>query len=111
MQFNRINNIVGWVVALVACTVYIMTAEAGGSFWDCGEFLACAFTLSTPHPPGAPLHILVGKIFTMFPTASDVGLRMNYLSVLSSALTVLLLYLVITKVIKNWRGNPINLTE
>jgi len=111
MDFKLINRISGAFVFLFSFIVYMITVQPTLSFWDCGEFLACAFTLSTPHPPGAPLHILVGKIFTMFPTAADVGLRMNYLSVLSSALTVLLLYLVITKVIKNWRGNPINLTD
>ena len=91
--------------------MYVITVQPTLSFWDCGEFLACAFTLSTPHPPGAPLHILVGKIFTMLPLASDVGLRMNYLSVLSSAFSVLFLYLVSVKVIRNWRGNPNSLYD
>ena len=36
MQFKKINNLTGWAVFLVAATVYILTAEAGGSFWDCG---------------------------------------------------------------------------
>jgi hypothetical protein len=36
MLFTRINNLIGWVVFLIAATVYIMTAEAGGSLWDCG---------------------------------------------------------------------------
>ncbi|MFA7361274.1 MAG: DUF2723 domain-containing protein [Candidatus Kapaibacterium sp.] len=111
MDFKLINRITGAFVFLFALIVYFITVQPTLSFWDCGEFIACAFTLSTPHPPGAPLHILVGKIFTMLPTASDVGLRMNYLSVLSSAFSVLFLYLVSTKVIINWRGIPKNLYE
>jgi hypothetical protein len=111
LDFKQINRLTGGFVFLFALIVYILTVQPTMSFWDCGEFLACAFTLSTPHPPGAPLHILVGKIFTMFPTASDIGLRMNYLSVLSAALSVMLLYLVSTKVIKNWRGVPTNLKD
>lgn len=109
MDFKLINRITGAFVFLFSLVVYVITVQPTLSFWDCGEFLACAFTLSTPHPPGAPLHILVGKIFTMLPLASDVGLRMNYLSVLSSAFSVLFLYLVSIKVIKNWRGNPSNM--
>lgn len=109
MDFKLINRITGFVVFLFASIIYVMTVQPTLSFWDCGEFLACAYTLSTPHPPGAPLHILVGKFFTMLPTATDIGLRMNYLSVFSSSLTVLLLYLVSVKVIKNWKGNPSNL--
>ena len=30
MLFTRINNLIGWVVFLIAAAVYIMTAEAGG---------------------------------------------------------------------------------
>ena len=63
MQFNRINNIVGWAVALIACTVYVLTAEAGGSFWDCGEFVSSCFKLQIPHPPGAPLFVILGRFF------------------------------------------------
>jgi hypothetical protein len=111
LDFKQINRLTGGFVFLFALIVYILTVQPTMSFWDCGEFLACAFTLSTPHPPGAPLHILVGKIFTMFPTATDIGLRMNYLSVLTAALSVMLLYLVSTKVIKNWRGVPANLKD
>ncbi|MDD5362799.1 MAG: DUF2723 domain-containing protein [Ignavibacteria bacterium] len=111
MDFKQINRLTGGFVFLFALIVYILTVQPTMSFWDCGEFLACAFTLSTPHPPGAPLHILVGKIFTMLPTAADIGLRMNYLSVLTAALSVMLLYLVSTKVIKNWRGAPANLKD
>ncbi|MCX6164458.1 MAG: DUF2723 domain-containing protein [Ignavibacteriae bacterium] len=104
MDFKLINRITGTFVFVFSSIIYILTVQPTMSFWDCGEFLACAYTLSIPHPPGAPFHILVGKIFTMLPTASDIGLRMNYLSVFSSSLSVLLLYLVSIKVIKNWKG-------
>lgn len=104
MNFKLINRITGAFVFLFSSIIYILTVQPTMSFWDCGEFLACAYTLSVPHPPGAPFHILVGKIFTMFPTAGDIGLRMNYLSVFSSSLSVLLLYLVSIKVIRNWKG-------
>ncbi len=106
MNFKTFNKITGLFVFLFATIVYIMTVQPTLSFWDCGEFIACAFTLSVPHPPGAPLHTLVGKIFTMFPISPDIGLRMNYLSVLSSSFCVLFLYLFSVKVINNWKGNP-----
>ena len=106
MNFTLVNRITGLVVFLFAAVLYAMTVQPTLSFWDCGEFIACAYTLGVPHPPGAPFFILVGKIFTMIPFASDIGLRMNYLSVISSAASVALLYLIATKVIKNWRGAP-----
>ncbi|HPS64129.1 MAG TPA: DUF2723 domain-containing protein, partial [Ignavibacteria bacterium] len=106
MNFKWINRIAGAFVFLFALVVYAITVQPTMSFWDCGEFLACAFTVGVPHPPGAPLHTLVGRLFTMLPIASDIGLRMNYLSVISSALSTLMLYLVIVRVIKNYRGIP-----
>lgn len=111
MDYKVLKRIVGLIVFIFATVVYVMTVQPTLSFWDCGEFIACAYTLSTPHPPGAPLHILVGKIFTMLPTASDIGLRMNYLSAISSSLTVLLLFLVSAKLMKNFRGTPKNLWD
>lgn len=106
MDFKLTNRIFAAFVFLFATIVYVMTVQPTFSFWDCGEFIACAYTLSVPHPPGAPFFTLMGKIFTMFPTAADIGLRVNYLSVISSSICVLCLYLISTKVIKNWRGIP-----
>ncbi|MEO8666685.1 MAG: DUF2723 domain-containing protein [Ignavibacteria bacterium] len=106
MDFKMTNRIFAAFVFLFATIVYVMTVQPTFSLWDCGEFIACAYTLSVPHPPGAPFFTLMGKIFTMFPTAADIGLRVNYLSVISSSLCVLCLYLISTKVIKNWRGIP-----
>jgi hypothetical protein len=62
MLFTRINNLIGWVVFLIAATVYILTAEAGGSLWDCGEFVSSCFKVQIPHPPGAPLFVIIGLI-------------------------------------------------
>ena len=63
MQFNKINNIIGWLVFAIAGMVYTLTAEAGGSLWDCGEFVSSCFKLQIPHPPGAPLFVILGRIF------------------------------------------------
>ncbi len=58
MNFKKINNITGWIICAIACLVYLLTAEASGSFWDTGEFIASAYKLQLPHPPGAPLFTL-----------------------------------------------------
>jgi len=76
------------------------------SFWDCGEFIACSKTLSVPHPPGAPVFILIGRIFTMVPFVKDIALRMNVFSALCSAITVMVLYLIIVRLIREWKGYP-----
>jgi hypothetical protein len=63
MNFRKVNNITGWVVFFFASLIYILTAEATGSFWDTGEFIASAAKLQLPHPPGAPMFVLIGRLF------------------------------------------------
>jgi hypothetical protein len=106
MNYKKINYIAGAIVFLISASVYLYTKQPTLSFWDCGEFAASAFTLSVPHPPGAPLWTLVGKIATMLPIGSNAASRINAISALSSGLTVMFLYLVIVSVIRNWRGAP-----
>ncbi|MFM7358279.1 MAG: protein O-mannosyl-transferase family [Sediminibacterium sp.] len=98
MQFNKINNLVGWAVCLIACSVYVMTAEPGGSFWDCGEFVSSCFKLQIPHPPGAPLFVLLGRIFIVaFGDDPMTAARaVNIMSALASGFTILFLFWTIT---------------
>ncbi|MCW3086898.1 MAG: rane protein, partial [Sediminibacterium sp.] len=98
MQFKKINNISGWVVCLVACTVYIMTAEAGGSFWDCGEFVSSCFKLQIPHPPGAPLFVILGRLFIVLfgDNPLTAAKAVNIMNALASGFTILFLFWTIT---------------
>jgi len=98
MQFKKINNIVGWAICLLACTVYILTAEAGGSFWDCGEFVSSCFKLQIPHPPGAPLFVILGRVFIVLFGNNPMGAAkaVNIMSALASGFTILFLFWSIT---------------
>lgn len=98
MHYQRLNTILGWCVCLIACTVYILTSEAGGSFWDCGEFVSSCFKLQIPHPPGAPFFILLGRIFiVMFGNDGATAAKaVNIMSALASGFTILFLFWTIT---------------
>lgn len=96
MKFNKLNTLTGWVVCLIACTVYLRTMEATASLWDCGEFIAAAWKLQIPHPPGAPLFLLIGRLFTMWFPPSQVSLGINILSAVASGFTILFLFWTIT---------------
>src|SRR6202008_3800278 len=98
MQFKKINNLVGWVVCLIACTVYILTTEAGGSFWDCGEFVSSCFKLQIPHPPGAPLFVILGRVFIVLfgDNPLSAAKAVNIMSALASGFTILFLFWTIT---------------
>ena len=98
MNFKKTNNIVGWIVGLIACTTYVLTAEAGGSFWDCGEFVSSCFKLQVPHPPGAPMFVLLGRFFIILfgDNPMTAAKAVNIMSALSSGFTILFLFWTIT---------------
>lgn len=86
--------------------LYMMTMAPTASFWDAGEFIAVAHGLQVNHPPGAPFYSLLGRIFSMFMPTSYVAVSINFISALSSALTVMLLYLITVKLTREWKGDP-----
>ncbi|MFN8251775.1 MAG: DUF2723 domain-containing protein [Ferruginibacter sp.] len=96
MNFKRINNITGWLVFIIASAVYIMTMEATGSLWDCGEFASSAYKLQIPHPPGAPLFVLIGRLFMAPFDPQHAATGINLMSALASSFTILFLFWSIT---------------
>lgn len=96
MTFKKANNIVGWLAFLIAYIVYILTMERTVSFWDCGEFISTAYRLEVGHSPGAPLFMLLGRLFGMAASPVNVALFINSLSALASAFTILFLFWTIT---------------
>lgn len=96
MNFKRINNLTGWAVCIIACGVYLMTMEATGSLWDCGEFASSAYKLQIPHPPGAPLFVLIGRLFMIPFDPQHAALGLNAMSALASGFTILFLFWSIT---------------
>ena len=95
-NFKLVNNVLGGLVFTIAATVYLMTIEPTASFWDCGEFITSAYKLEVGHPPGAPLFMLVGNIFSHLSDASNAAKMVNAMSALASALTILFLFWTIT---------------
>jgi hypothetical protein len=96
MSFKRINNIAGWIVCIIACSVYIMTMEATGSLWDCGEFASSAYKLQIPHSPGAPFFTLIGRLFMAPFDPQHAATGINLMSAVASGFTILFLFWSIT---------------
>ncbi|NWF89042.1 MAG: DUF2723 domain-containing protein [Ignavibacteriaceae bacterium] len=112
MNYKLLRNIIGAAVFLISLIVLILTVQPTVSFWDCGEFIAASYYLQVPHPPVTPFFLLLGRIFAMIPFVENVGLRVNYISVLSSAASIILLYFIAVKLIENYRGKkPENLFD
>jgi len=96
MNFKKVNNITGWIICAIACIVYIATAEASASFWDTGEFIASAYKLQLPHPPGAPLFTLLGRFFIVLFGGDNPAFAVNIMSAVASGFTILFLFWTIT---------------
>jgi hypothetical protein len=101
-KFDKTNALIGALVFLFCFVIYRLTVQPTLSYWDCGEFIACAYILGIPHPPGSPVFIVLGRIFSILPFVSDICLRINMISVISSAVAVLFGYLSVVRMITYW---------
>jgi len=89
-SFKQIKGITGWIVFSIAFAVYFMSAERVGSLWDVGEFILGAYKLQVVHPPGAPVYVLIGRMFAWFASIissdpSTIAFFVNLMSGLFSA--------------------------
>ena len=98
-NFRILNSITGWFCFAVAFCTYFLTVEPTASFWDCSEFIAASNKLEIGHPPGAPLFLLVARLFAMIaPSPDKIALMVNLFSALLSAFTILFLCWSITHI-------------
>jgi hypothetical protein len=111
MEFKRIHYGFAAASFFIALLTYGLTMQPTIPFWDCGEFAAAAIGMGVPHPPGAPLWTIVGRLGMLIPIFTDMTARYNFLSVLSSAASILLLYLTIVRLITLWRGAPKSMAD
>lgn len=102
MDYKKLNVIGGWITFFIALYVYGSTIEPTTSFWDCGEYIATSNKLEVGHPPGAPTFMMIGRVFTMFSSPENVAVMINFMSALSSALTILFLFWIITYMAKKF---------
>ncbi len=95
------------LISFVAFVVYAQTAQPTVPFWDCGEFIACSFSLSVPHPPGAPLFLFIGRLVSLLPLdflapiwglkELTVAHKMNLMSGFFNAVTIGVLFMIVTR--------------
>ncbi len=105
----RYNRYLAILVMLLCGAAYVYTTAPTVSFWDCGEYIGAAHTLAIPHPPGNPLYVMLGRVFSMLLFfVQQVALRINLIAAFSGAATVMFLYLIIVRAMVGWVGTPDN---
>lgn len=100
MNYKKSNLYLGWLVFLISTIVYFITIEDTVSLWDCGEYITAAYKLEVGHPPGAPLFMVLGRLFSFFADPENVAVWINRLSALSSSLTILFMFWSMTLLLK-----------
>lgn len=100
---NILKKIDFWGAILVFSItffVYSLTLAPTISPGDGAELITAAYTWGTAHPPGYPLLTLLWKVFiTIFPFG-NIAWRVNLFNAFLGALTAIIVYLIIYKLLK-----------
>lgn len=86
------------VAGAAVLALYLLTLSPTTAMWDASEYIAAAYTFGLPHPPGNPLFVIIGRVFSILPIAPDVAMRINVLAAVSSAIAAAVWYLVARRV-------------
>ncbi len=90
------------LTSLVVLLLYMVTLAPTTSMWDTSEYIAAAYVVGLPHPPGNPLFVLIGRVFALLPVAPNVAMRINVLAALSSAASAFFWFLITERVFVSW---------
>ncbi|MCA0376544.1 MAG: DUF2723 domain-containing protein [Gemmatimonadetes bacterium] len=98
----RPSYLAATIAGTVAFLLYLVTLAPTTSMWDTSEYIAAAYVLGIPHPPGNPFFVLIGRVFSILPIAPTVAMRINVLAALSSAVSAGFWFLVTERVLVGW---------
>src|SRR5580704_6143732 len=73
------------IAAALVFLLYLITLAPSTAMWDTSEYIAAAYVLGIPHPPGNPFFILIGRFFSLLPIGPNVAIRINILAAACSA--------------------------
>src|SRR5213594_2422933 len=86
-QVQRPPYIMAACVAAGALLLYLLTLAPTTQFWDTSEYIAAAYSLGIPHPPGNPLFVLMAHVWGLIPLVSGYAERINLFAALTSAVS------------------------
>ena len=99
----RPSYLAATVAGVVVFILYLLTLAPSTAMWDTSEYIAAAYTLGLPHPPGNPLFVLIGRVFSVIPVfGPTVAYRINVLAAMSSAISAAMWFLVTERVLVSW---------
>ena len=91
------------LAALAVFVLYLITLAPSTAMWDASEYIAAAYVLGIPHPPGNPFFVLIGNVFAHLPIPGvSVAVKLNMLAALSSAIAAGAWFLITERVLVSW---------
>jgi hypothetical protein len=98
----RPSYLAACIAAGIVFLLYLLTLAPTTAMWDAGEYMAAAYVMGVPHPPGNPLFILLGRAFAVLPIAPTAAQRINILAALCSAIAAGFWFLVAERIVVSW---------
>src|SRR5437868_9696304 len=90
------------IAAALAFVLYLVTLAPSTAMWDTSEYIAAAYIMGLPHPPGNPFFVVLGRFFSLLPIAPNVAARVNMLAALCSATSAGMWFLITERVLVSW---------
>jgi transmembrane protein TMEM260 (protein O-mannosyltransferase) len=90
------------IAAVLVFFLYVFTLGPSTAMWDTSEYIAAAYILGLPHPPGNPLFVLLGRFFAVLPIGGPAAMRVNVLAALCSATSAGMWFLITERVLVSW---------
>src|SRR3989441_10367875 len=90
------------LVSLGALILYVVTLAPTTQFWDTSEYIAAAYVLGIPHPPGNPLFTILAHVWGLLPLAAGYAMRINLLAAVTSAVAAGCWFLVGERLLRAW---------
>jgi hypothetical protein len=99
----RPSYLAAGIATLAVFVLYLITLAPSTAMWDASEYIAAAYVLGLPHPPGNPFFILIGNVFAHMPLPGvSVAVKLNMLAALSSAVAAGAWFLITERVLVSW---------
>ncbi len=117
MDNTKLKNILLLILLIIIGGVYLYTVAPTASFWDCGEFIASAYTLGVPHPPGTPFYVILSRVWLMIigiPAglfSKEIAWHMNLIAITFTLLSAFIFYRLLLRIFRLWSKDENCLTQ
>lgn len=90
------------IAAVLVFLLYLITLGPSTAMWDTSEYIAAAYVVGLPHPPGNPFFVLIGRVFSILPVGGNPAMRVNILAAVCASVSAGLWFLITERVLVSW---------